>query len=424
MFSSDVLGLSSEHSQSKSPLNELVSIDGWGNGVDDSLADVRSSCKLSDLLLVLVGQLEDLVVSESLHIVRLDDRLEDGEAVLDIGEVVKPVDVDTCDLHFISWASAVHQVIQHIHFFLSGNSSRRDTARCFLDGHLLVVPVECLLLIDNVVVGALALVALPQEQFPLILRVVVEGTLHVSADASVENLVLLWEHSSSLGHHSLDVHQCVQVDLSEISEFVVKRHVLDSDEDLSVDLVVVGEDLRSQLVSYFVEDGQNQRRFFSKPNSKSWVLLTQVVKCYFKTLFIICTHFVYPLFINMLICVVFENSEEIGENLLDPADDLFLLDPLRQFALDLFVVDHILHFLVLLHHPALLEDSPLLLSDVLLHEDVLRVLLVVQESSRHPSVPRLLCTFLPSHLNISFSSLIKVELILVVIINSFILISV
>jgi hypothetical protein len=60
--------------------------------------------QLSDVLLVLICEFSDILISKSSDIVSFNDSLEDGEAVFLIGEVVKSVDVDTCDLDFISWS--------------------------------------------------------------------------------------------------------------------------------------------------------------------------------------------------------------------------------------------------------------------------------------------------------------------------------
>jgi len=77
-------------------------IDRWCNRVDHPPSNVWLFCKISDRLLVFISELDDLLVTEPSNIVGFDDSYKDGEPVLDVGEIVKPVDVNTSDFYFIT----------------------------------------------------------------------------------------------------------------------------------------------------------------------------------------------------------------------------------------------------------------------------------------------------------------------------------
>jgi len=243
VLSSNIFGFSAKHGESKAFLDELMAIDGWSHGVDDPFADVGLPREVSDLVLVLVRQLEHLLVPKTFHQVCLDDRLEHREAVLYIRKVVKSVDVDASDLNLITGPGTVDQVIEQVHFLLSGDSPWGDRPWRLLDGHFLIVPVESFLLIHRERPITMALDALPNVESSLILGVVVEGTLDVSTLTSEVDLELLWEHSSSFGDDPSDLDEGVEMDLAEVSQLVFHWQILDPHKDLVVDVVV----LRVQL---------------------------------------------------------------------------------------------------------------------------------------------------------------------------------
>ena len=61
----DVLGLPSEHGQSEALLDEFMAVDRWRNRADKALGDVLGLGSLSDLLLFLIGQFNDVLVSKA-----------------------------------------------------------------------------------------------------------------------------------------------------------------------------------------------------------------------------------------------------------------------------------------------------------------------------------------------------------------------
>ena len=102
-----IFWLSTEHSQAKAFLNEVMTIDRGRYGADQSRCNVTGSGRLSDLCLFFVGQIYDVLVALTFEIVDLNDGLKDGEAVLDVREVVVAVDVDAVDLDFVTGASDI-----------------------------------------------------------------------------------------------------------------------------------------------------------------------------------------------------------------------------------------------------------------------------------------------------------------------------
>jgi hypothetical protein len=101
-------------------------------------------------LLVLISQLYDVLIALALDVVGLHERLEDGESVPDILDVVESVDVDTGDFYFITRACTVDQVSEAGHFFLAGDTTRRDRTWGLLHGEFLIVFVDSELLIKRV----------------------------------------------------------------------------------------------------------------------------------------------------------------------------------------------------------------------------------------------------------------------------------
>lgn len=152
MLSSNIFWNSSKHSQSDGFLDELVSKDGRSYRLKDYFSDVWFLRKGSDLLLVLVGQLNDIFVSETFDVVGLDGSVEHWEAVLDVSAVVKPIDKDSCDFNFITWSCCVNKVVLHNDFLLSWHSSSWYRAWSLLNGPLLEVSVDALVLLELIAV--------------------------------------------------------------------------------------------------------------------------------------------------------------------------------------------------------------------------------------------------------------------------------
>lgn len=95
-----------------------------------------------DLLLVVVSELNDVLVAESSQVVGLNDGLEDGESVLNVSEVVEPVDVNTGDFDFISGSGNIDEVMHDNDLFLSWYTSSGNRTWGLLDSQLLEVAVE------------------------------------------------------------------------------------------------------------------------------------------------------------------------------------------------------------------------------------------------------------------------------------------
>lgn len=90
------------------------------------------------------------------------------------------------------------------------------------------------------------------------LILVIDWSLQVSALASEEHLLQFREHTSSLSDHSSDLNECVQMNLSQVSQFIFNWQILDSGVDFSVNLVVVRIHFTYQFKSNFIQDWQDQ----------------------------------------------------------------------------------------------------------------------------------------------------------------------
>jgi hypothetical protein len=85
-----------------------VTIDRRSNRLDDVHSNAGSLGELANLLLVLVGQVDNVFITESLEVVDFNVGLEYREAMADIREVVKPVNVNTSNFNFITRTSCVN----------------------------------------------------------------------------------------------------------------------------------------------------------------------------------------------------------------------------------------------------------------------------------------------------------------------------
>ena len=164
MLSINVLSFTAEHGQCEGFLDEMMPVDRRGNRVNNLLANVGLAGQVFNLLLVLLCQLDDVLVSKSSDVVRLNNRGENRETVLDIREIVKSIDVDTSDFNLITWSGSVNHVIQNINFFLSGDTTWRDGTRGLLNSHLLIVSVDSVDFIYCEGAIALANYALAEER--------------------------------------------------------------------------------------------------------------------------------------------------------------------------------------------------------------------------------------------------------------------
>ena len=309
MLSTNILWDTSEHGEGQSLLDEQMSVNAGSHGLENLQGDAWFLGEFIDLLLVFVGELNDLFIAESLDVVGLDDGVEDWEAVLDVGSVVEFVDEDTGDFNFVSWSCSIDEIVEDINLLLARNSTWWDSSRSLLDRPFLVVTEEASAFFEVIWASTLAKNALAEILLAFIVGVVHEWTFDVLATiASEVQLFQLWEDSSSLGDDTSELDESVQMHLSQIPEFVFNWEVLDSDENLPVQFVVVGIKLTYQGSSDIVEAHEHESRFFREPDGKSWVLVTQMVEHDFETLLVVLAHFVDFLFIDEGFLLVLEVS--------------------------------------------------------------------------------------------------------------------
>jgi len=147
VFAVNILSFSTEHSDGKGLFDKLVSVDRGGDRHEDVVGDVRSLGVLADLFFVLVSQVNDIFVTETFKVVNFNVGLEDWEAMTHVREVIKSVDVNSCNFNFISRSGSVNEVVKDVDFLLAGHTTWRDTSRSLLYSNLLVVTVDSLLLV-------------------------------------------------------------------------------------------------------------------------------------------------------------------------------------------------------------------------------------------------------------------------------------
>ena len=126
-----------------------MTINRWSNRLDDLLSNAFSPTKLSNFLLVLIGQFDNFFISESLQVVCFNDGLKDREAMLDVAKVIEPVNIDSSDLNLVTRSRCIHQVMKDKTLFLARDSTWRNSAWCLLNGEFLVVPIDGVDFIDS-----------------------------------------------------------------------------------------------------------------------------------------------------------------------------------------------------------------------------------------------------------------------------------
>ena len=124
-------------------------VDRGRDGGNQALGDVLLPAGVSDNLLLLVCELHNVFVSLALQVVDLNDGLEDGEAVLNVREIVISVDVNAMNFDFISWSSNIDKIVKNKDLLLSGYTSRGHSTWRLLYCELLVVAIDGSLLIHG-----------------------------------------------------------------------------------------------------------------------------------------------------------------------------------------------------------------------------------------------------------------------------------
>jgi hypothetical protein len=79
-----------------------MTVDGRGNRVENLLSDALLAGESSNSLLVLVSQIKGVLVADSFQVIDFNQSLEDREAMLGVGNLVVPVQVNTDNLYFIT----------------------------------------------------------------------------------------------------------------------------------------------------------------------------------------------------------------------------------------------------------------------------------------------------------------------------------
>lgn len=229
--------------------------------------------------------------------------------MLDICSIVEFIDKDTSNFNFVSWSCSIDEIVEDVNLLLARNSTWWDSSRSFLDCPFLVVTEETFTFFKVIWASTLAKNALAEILLGFIMGVVHEWTFDVLATiASKVQLFELWEYSSSLGDDTSELDKSIQMHLSQIPKFIFDWEVLNSDENLPVQFVIVWIKLTYQGSSDIIEAHKHESWFFSEPNGKSWILVTQMVEHNFETLLVVLAHFMDFLFIDKCFLIVFEVS--------------------------------------------------------------------------------------------------------------------
>ena len=352
-----------------------------------------------------------------MQVVCLNDRLKDGETVLDIGEVVVSVDVDTMDLDLVTRASDINKIMKHEYFFLAGHTTGWHRAWCLLNGELLIVPVERPHLVDLVRTALMTHNTLGQTRLCLLRVCVADGSLEIATLASEVHLIVLWEDLRALSDDSAELNQGVQVNLAQLTHLVLDWQLIDPHIDLLELVSVVGEDLLNNLTGNSVQDGDHVHWLLCKPNCKVWLLGGQIGKVDLEGLLVHAAHVLDAVLVSVN-TLDLEAPQEAAEGLLDVLDDFLLLEPKVQVFLRLAVVIDVCHviklalvasFLRATHHAGLSSPCILLIS---------REFFIVNEGGGSASLATLTHHFVLVELALGGPPLVHVHGLVVVLIHA------
>jgi hypothetical protein len=178
MLASNILGHTSKHCQSKTFLNELVSIDTWSKGLKNLVSDVRLLGKLSNLSFILISELNDLLITKSLDIIGLNNGIEYRESMLHISTILKSIDEYTCNLYLVTRSGAINQIIQDVNLLLSWDSTWWHRSWSLLNCPFLIVAIYTHEVIElKFVVGANSTAS--KELLDVLITVVIVRTLEI-----------------------------------------------------------------------------------------------------------------------------------------------------------------------------------------------------------------------------------------------------
>lgn len=413
-----VFWLTTEHCQGETFLDELVAVYGRGNRADESLGDVALASGCPDFFLLFISELDNVLIAEASEVVNFDHGLEDGESVLYVREVVIPVDVDTVDFDFVARAGHVNEVVQHVDFFLAGNSTRRNCAWSLLDCEFLVIPVDSFDLVNCVGAASLADDALGQTLSSLDRVGIVDRSLQVTALATEEYLAVLRENVSTLSDDATEFDEGIQMDLAQLSQLVLHGQVIHSHEELAMELNVIWEDLLDDVEGDLIEDRKHVSRLLRQPNGKSWLLRGQVCEVDFERLFVLLTHIGDAVFVNMD-AVFLKDPQEGSECFLDVLDDFLLAHPLVQGFFRLSVVVQVGKFSVVFDLLSTAHHASLAPSGVAF---ILRKFFVVCESSRTSALTVVADPPLHIKVTLSSSALVDCHRIVILVVKASVLV--
>jgi len=178
------------------------------------------------------------------------------------------------------------------------------------------------------------------------------------------------------------------------------------------------ENFKSKFISNLIKDWNDSTGMFSNPNSQGWHFEWNMAICNFKGLLVVSTHIVNSLFVNFSSLFVLEMSEELSKWVSYEVNCLFLCDPVWNLSCQSLF--HISKIFIFFSHLLLVHSS---FSSKLLTNVVAFTLRVSIHGRRHPSVTSFGSVLLVEQ-SVYLCSLASIELILVLIINSFIFIAI
>ena len=154
--------------------------------------------------------------------------------MLYIAKVVKSVDENSCNFNFVTRSCNINKIILAHNLFLARDTSWRDSAWSLLDSQLLVVLVDSVGFINNI--GTLFLANHARSKFFLsfILVSSIAWSLQISTFTSEENLLILRENTCSFGYNTSEFDECIQMDMTKLSEFVLYWKASNSHKNLCV----------------------------------------------------------------------------------------------------------------------------------------------------------------------------------------------
>lgn len=220
--------------------------DGRRNGVDNSLANLWVTAELEYVLFVLLAE------SAGAHeVLLLQDvvcdyvRGEDGEASLLAHAKVVAVRKYTSNLYAFSRPGLVNKVVKKDDVLAPRDPTGRNLARHFLESDPLVVLVDRLGAVE--LEGSVGMAVCTSGGLEVAIVVHAERAQNVPAPyAVVLGELQLRLDASSAGYDTADLDEGVEVHLPEVPETVRDGEVGDADEDLVLDVPVLGEKLEGE----------------------------------------------------------------------------------------------------------------------------------------------------------------------------------